>query len=50
VERWAGRVDSSDLKEADTEALRTIAELALSHDSKVAGSSPIRYEKALVRK
>lgn len=28
VEEWAERVESSDLKEADTEALRTIAELA----------------------
>ena len=28
VEDWAERVESSDLKEADTEALRTIAELA----------------------
>jgi hypothetical protein len=28
LEQWAERVESSDLKEADTEALRTIAELA----------------------
>ena len=28
LEEWAERVESSDLKEVDTEALRTIAELA----------------------
>jgi len=28
LEEWAERVESSDLEEADTEALRTIAELA----------------------
>lgn len=28
LEEWAERVESSDLKEADTKALRTIAELA----------------------
>ena len=28
LEEWAERVESSDLKEADTEALRAIAELA----------------------
>ena len=28
LEEWAERVDSSDLKEANTEALRVIAELA----------------------
>jgi hypothetical protein len=28
LEKWAERVESSDLKEADTKALRTIAELA----------------------
>jgi hypothetical protein len=28
LEEWADRVDSSDLKKADTEALRAIAELA----------------------
>lgn len=28
LEEWAERVESSDLKEADTEALRSIAELA----------------------
>jgi hypothetical protein len=28
LEEWAERVESSDLKEADTEALRMIAELA----------------------
>lgn len=28
LEKWAERVESSDLKQADTEALRVIAELA----------------------
>jgi predicted AAA+ superfamily ATPase len=28
LEEWAERIESSDLEEADTEALRTIAELA----------------------
>ncbi len=28
LEKWAERVESTDLREADTEALRTIAELA----------------------
>lgn len=32
LEEWAERVESSDLKEADTEALRTIAELAERRD------------------
>jgi hypothetical protein len=32
LEEWAERVASSDLKEADTEALRMIAELAERHD------------------
>lgn len=32
LEEWAERVESSDLKEADTEALRTIAELAEQRD------------------
>jgi predicted ATP-dependent protease len=32
LEQWAERVESSDLKEADTEALRTIAELAERRD------------------
>ena len=32
VEEWAERVESSDLNEADTEALRTIAELAERRD------------------
>jgi C4-dicarboxylate-specific signal transduction histidine kinase len=32
LEEWAERVGSSDLKEADTEALRTIAELAERRD------------------
>jgi predicted RecB family endonuclease len=31
-EEWADRVESSDLKEADTEALRTIAELTERRD------------------
>jgi hypothetical protein len=32
LEEWAERVESSDLKEADTEVLRTIAELAERRD------------------
>jgi hypothetical protein len=32
LEEWAERVESSDLKDADTEALRTIAELAERRD------------------
>jgi hypothetical protein len=32
LEEWAERVESSDLKEADTEALRTIAELTEQRD------------------
>lgn len=32
LEEWAERVESSDLKEVDTEALRTIAELAEQRD------------------
>ncbi len=32
LEEWAERVESSDLKEADTDALRTIAELAERRD------------------
>jgi predicted ATP-dependent protease len=32
LEEWAERVESSDLKETDTEALRTIAELAERRD------------------
>ena len=32
LEEWAERVESSDLKEVDTEALRTIAELAERRD------------------
>lgn len=32
LEDWADRVEASDLKEADTEALRTIAELAERRD------------------
>lgn len=32
LEKWAEHVESSELKEADTEALRTIAELAERRD------------------